>query len=312
MMKKLSLLIVLLGCGVGNIRSWGFLTHRIINQNACLALPKPLFEFYKKHIQYLIDHATDPDNRRYMVENEACKHFIDCDYYEKSAPLDTIFKNYDDAVCKYSEDTVLKHGIVPWQCNRMVYWLRNAFLEKDLTKILKVSADLGHYVADAHVPLHTSSNYNGQKTNQHGIHALWETRIPEVFIHDYPIFVSDVMFLPNFNLEIWKSVEESFSLVTKVLLFERLSKKEIPENEHYEYVQKGSQVIKRESTQLIRNYEQKMDDMVLLRIKKSIQMVASFWYTAYLMAGEPDLSEIENQILPVEIPLEEISNHEHR
>jgi hypothetical protein len=38
---------------------------------------------------------------------------------------------------------------------------------------------LGHYIGDAHVPLHTTSNYNGQKTNQHGIHGLWESRIPE-------------------------------------------------------------------------------------------------------------------------------------
>lgn len=312
MMKKFCLLIVLLGCSVGNIRSWGFLTHRIVNQNACLALPKPLFQFYRKNIQYLIDHATDPDNRRYMVEQEACKHFIDCDFYERQVPLDTICKNWNDAVCQYSEDTLLKHGIVPWQCIKMVHWLKSAFQERNLTKILKLSADLGHYVADAHVPLHTSSNYNGQKTNQHGIHALWESRIPEVFIEQYPIYVSEVTFLPDYSMEIWKSVEESFSLVDKVLLFEKLSKLEISENQQFVFIQKGSQIIKKESELLIRNYERKLGEMVFLRIKKSIQMVANTWYTAYLLAGEPDLTEIEKLKPPIEVPLEEISNHVHR
>lgn len=310
MMKRLSLLIVCLICGVGNIRSWGFLAHRTIHQNACLAMPKPLFDFYKLHINYLIDHATDPDNRRYVVENEACRHFIDCDFYEKSVPFDTIPKDYNEAVCLFSEDTVLKHGIVPWQCSKMLYWLKLAFQEKNLKKILKVSADIGHYVADAHVPLHTSSNYNGQKTNQHGIHALWETRIPELFINQYPIYISEVEFLPNYSLEIWKSVEESFGLVPKVFMFEKLAKQITPENAQYQFVQKGTSVIKIESEQLIRNYERQLENMVLLRMKKSIQMVANTWYTAWIMAGEPDLTNFDKPITS-DLPLENIPNEHH-
>ena len=311
MMKRLSLLIVCLICGVGNIRSWGFLAHRTIHQNDCLAMPKPLFDFYKRHINYLIDHATDPDNRRYVVGNEACRHFMDCDFYETTVPLDTVPKDYSEAVCLFSEDTVLKHGIVPWQCNKMIYWLKNAFQERNLQKILKVSADIGHYVADAHVPLHTSSNYNGQKTNQNGIHALWETRIPELFINQYPIYISEVEFLPNYSVEIWKSIEESFSLVPKVLMFEKIAKQLTPLNSHYQFVQKGSNVIKIESEQLIRNYERQLENMVLLRMKKSIQMVANTWYTAWIMAGEPDLTNLDSSI-PVDLPIENIENDLHR
>jgi hypothetical protein len=245
------------------------------------------------------------------VENEACKHFMDCDFYEKAVPLDTIPRDYSEAICLFSEDTVVKHGIVPWQCNKMIYWLKNAFQERNLQKILKVSADIGHYVADAHVPLHTSSNYNGQKTNQHGIHALWETRIPEIFINQYPIYISEVEFLPNYSMEIWKSVEESFGLVPRVLMFEKLAKQTTPENNHYQFVQKGSKVMKVESEQLIRNYERQLENMVLLRMKKSIQMVANTWYTAWIMAGEPDLTNL-NSSIPVDLPIENIENDLHR
>ena len=31
---------------------------------------------------------------------------------------------------------------------------------------MKYSAEIGHYIADAHVPLHANSNHNGQFTNQ--------------------------------------------------------------------------------------------------------------------------------------------------
>jgi hypothetical protein len=36
-------------------------------------------------------------------------------------------------------------------------------------EILFIAADLGHYIADAHMPLHTSDNHDGQLTDQKGI-----------------------------------------------------------------------------------------------------------------------------------------------
>ena len=39
------------------------------------------------------------------------------------------------------------------------------------------SAIIGHYVADAHVPLHAVLNYNGQLTGQTGIHNRWEDEL---------------------------------------------------------------------------------------------------------------------------------------
>jgi hypothetical protein len=38
---------------------------------------------------------------------------------------------------------------------------------------------LSHYVGDSHVPLHTSSNYNGDATGQHGVHSRWEAGLLE-------------------------------------------------------------------------------------------------------------------------------------
>jgi hypothetical protein len=312
MMKKLSLLIVLGMCVVGNIRSWGFLSHRTINQNACLALPKPLFNFYKLHVNYLVAHATDADSRRNMVEGEACKHFIDCDYYEKAAPLDTICKDWRIAITKLPEDTILKHGIVPYQCTKMMYWLTKAFEEKNVEKILKLSADLGHYIADAHVPLHTTSNYNGQKTNQHGIHSLWETKIPEHHLSNYPIFISEVNFIRNYPDSIWKAVEESYGLVNKVLFDERMAKEQTPENLQYQFTQKGGRIIKQESAFFVKQYEEKVGLMVQNRMKSAIRMVASSWYTAWILAGEPDLSLKQTPINEIPVPtIETEESHHH-
>lgn len=40
-----------------------------------------MFGFYKRHIDYVTDHATDPDSRRYAVAAEAPRHYIDIDHY---------------------------------------------------------------------------------------------------------------------------------------------------------------------------------------------------------------------------------------
>jgi hypothetical protein len=58
----------------------------------------------------------------------------------------------------------------------MLNRLTRAFKEHDRERILRYSADLGHYIGDAHVPLHCTRNYNGQLSGQHGIHGFWESR----------------------------------------------------------------------------------------------------------------------------------------
>ena len=86
----------------------------------------------------------------------------------------------ESAVARYGEDSLQRYGIVPWWTLLMHRRLTGAFKERDGAQILKLSAEIGHYLADLHVPLHASSNHNGQLTGQAGIHGFWESRIPEL------------------------------------------------------------------------------------------------------------------------------------
>ena len=74
---------------------------------------------------------------------------------------------------------------MPWYIQDIMTKLTKAFKDKRKTEILFLAADLGHYIGDAHMPLHTSANHNGQLTNQKGIHALFESAIPEMFGKNY-------------------------------------------------------------------------------------------------------------------------------
>ena len=63
---------------------WGFYAHQKINYYAVFLLPPQMLLFYKPHIQFLSEHAVDPDKRRYAVTEEAPRHYIDLDVYGTS------------------------------------------------------------------------------------------------------------------------------------------------------------------------------------------------------------------------------------
>ena len=110
MKKILAVFIIILSFPKAN--SWGFLGHRTINNRAVFALPAAMFGFYKIHIDYITQHSTDPDNRRYLFDDEGCRHFLDCDHYESVAPLDTIPHNWYKAIERYTEDSLKSHGVL--------------------------------------------------------------------------------------------------------------------------------------------------------------------------------------------------------
>ena len=297
MLKRCLLLACLPLLTVKSLMAWGFLGHRMINNRAVFALPPEMFGFYKKHIDYVTAHSTDPDSRRYLLPQEGCRHFLDCDRYERSAPLDTIPHRWHEAVEKYSEDTLLAHGIVPWHCLAMLSRLTKAFEEKDINRILKISADIGHYIADAHVPLHSSRNYNGQHTGQEGIHALWESRIPQLFADSFDLYTGSAVYLYRPSDFIWGTIGRSFLLVDSVLQMERKATALHPYNK-YSFESRGTQTMEVYSAEFCNDYHALMESMVESRMRQAIFSVASFWYTAWVNAGQPDLDALSGDVLP--------------
>jgi hypothetical protein len=146
-----------------------------------------------------------------------------------------LFRKWTDAVEKFLEDTLLAYGIVPWHIQTVYNRLVKAFEEKNIDYILKNSADLGHYVSDAHVPLHTTENYNGQLTNQKGIHAFWESRLPELFADDYDYLVGTAEYQYSVLDVAWKAVESSFNSLDSVLLFDKELSLEFEQDKQYSY-----------------------------------------------------------------------------
>jgi hypothetical protein len=250
---------------------------------------------YKPNIGFLEEHAVDPDKRRYAVAEEGPRHYIDIDEYGVY-PYDSLPRNWNEAVSKYSETTIMENGIVPWWIQTMLSRLTNAFKEKNQSRILKLSAEIGHYIADSHVPLHACSNHNGQFTDQKGIHGFWESRIPELLAEkEWDFFIGKAEYIKNPAEFVWTRVLESAAAADTVLKFEKQLSNKFPGDQKFSFEQRNGTIIRQYSDAYSRNYNEMLKGMVERRMRQSIFAIASFWYTAWVNAGQPDLSKLTNK-----------------
>lgn len=290
--RKIGLIVLLLLCHTRSF-CWGFFAHGKINFYAVFLLPPGMVSFYKPHIQYLSEHAVDPDKRRYLLPQEGARHYIDIDRYG-SYPYAGLPRKWEEAVARYGEDTLQANGIVPWWTQQMLQRLTRAFKEKREHDILKLSAELGHYIADAHVPLHACHNHNGQYTGQKGIHAFWESRIPELLADkEWNFFMHKAAYISRPADFIWDRVLESAAAADTVLAYEKVLGSKFPPDQKFAFETRKGELVRQYSTAYTLAYDQKMQGMVERRMRQSVYAVASFWYTAWVNAGQPDLTGLK-------------------
>lgn len=364
--SAIAVALTILTCGMRSSTTppWGFFAHKRINRLAVLTLPPEMMVFYKKNIDYISDHAVDPDMRRYSTKQEGPRHFIDLDNYGKP-PFDTLPRLWLDAMVQFTDiwvvssagDTVqlfgthepipqdalknyrkwfgrfvlpafyednetlqvdslytflaannivrerpvaafyherlTQHGILPWNLQRFQRNLTEAFRKRDARRILRLSAEIGHYIGDAHVPLHTCSNYNGQKTNQHGIHGFWESRIPELFADEsYDYFVGKPEYIAKTDDWFWQAAFESNALVDSVLTLERALRESFPADRQMCPDMRSGVLGVHPCREFAGAYQDAMNGMVERRMRDAIHDVSSAWYTAWVDAGQPDLTDI--------------------
>ncbi len=378
------------------MKPWGFFGHRLINRQAVFTLPVPLIGFFKTHIDYVTEHAVDPDMRRHASPHEAVRHYIDLDHFGQwpfhEVPrrrVDALFKfaswelrlpSGDTLVCipagtcvpgqdsflfrlpdssfavlsqkawrdrfvrwilpQYYEarwvvprdsliaflgqqgirlevedawvtDHLTPYGILPWALEDTYRKLVSAFAKKDEALILRYASDIGHYLADACVPLHTTENYDGQLTDQKGIHAFWESRLPELFAEaQYDFFTGQAEAVPDPLDYFWHLILDSHLLVPKVLGAERRVRDSLPREKVWCTELRNDQPIQVRCREFAEAYHQALGGMVERQMRRAIEAVGDIWYTAWLEAGQPNLGwQVDVPALPTLDSLPPESGH---
>jgi hypothetical protein len=161
------------------------------------------------------------------------------------------------------------------------------------------------------MPLHTSANHDGQLTDQKGIHSFWETQLPELFGKEYNYHTADAHLITDLRKETWAILAGSHKLKDTLLLADNLLKEKMGADNVYQKDDKGV-LIKNKFGQAIhtneyaKQYHLMLKGMVEKQLRKSIEMTSSFWYTAWVNAGKPNLGDLD----PAELTLRNKKNME--
>ena len=202
---------------------WGYIGHSIINYNTILtALPE--MDFFEFWADSLAAHGSDADDRKSIDPDEGPKHYIDIDNYPEFIATGTIPQNFDSIVALHGYSFVIEQGILPWAILNTADSLQAAFENNNLHKAMLLAADLGHYIADAHMPLHITRNYNGQYTDQYGVHSRYESGLIQR-VQDQIIYSGDsLLYIDNLPDYIFNMIYDNYLYVDSVLAADAAAK----------------------------------------------------------------------------------------
>ena len=263
---------------------WGKKGHEMVNRLAIRCLPAELKGFYEKNEKAVVGKAMEADEAKRRTGAEDIYHFVDLDAFgdPKNYP-----RSIEEGIKKHGLDAFLRAGLLPWRVKETFEQLVAAWKAKDAAKIVELSAWIGHYAGDAHVPLHATENYDGQLTKQDGVHSRWESELLD--LHDWDKAVIAL-------LGEAKVIEDPFE-ATFAISFDSLSHaatvlkidNELTAKEPLLKPGADGKLPKKRSEAYYKELYEKQHELIEQRLAKSATWAASLWWSAWVKAGKPGL-----------------------
>jgi len=258
------------------VYAWGWETHRYINENAVDYLP-PEMDFFEEYRDYLREHSTDPD----VDDLPGYYHYIDIDYYTEFFE-GTFPHDWEEAVDQYGYDVITDNGTVPWVIELWTDSLTILMDDGEWETVWQLAAELGHYVADSHEPLHLTLNYNGQLTGNYGIHSRYETHMINPHLSELPLPDSTSNYWSSVIDSVFRYIDEIYPYVNEIIAADDLAAGQDPNYNSTYYNLLWDE----------------LDSLTISVIHCAIVDLASIWQTAWINAGSPTLSFINKQSIP--------------
>ncbi len=246
--------------------AWGPAVHQLVTTKAIDTLPKQLKPFYKDHRYELPSLgleaavAPDPPERRFQLDKLLPYPFPDVPVAE--APFKERFGEAAAGV-----------GRLPWLVLESHARLVAAFKSGDKARILAESDELAALAADLHNPLALSDNSDGQKTGQHGLWERFSVRLPESMEKRLKVEPDAARFLDQPERFVFDLVRESYVWLDNVLYAEALARRGQAGYDSFFY----------------EAFERHAGELLSRRLSRAAEDAGSFWYSAWMAAGRPEL-----------------------
>ncbi len=252
--------------------AWGPQAHRLADDWAIGTLPPELHSYFQTNRTYILQHSTDPYEWMKKDRYERMRHYIFLNQYGMFPYLE-LPHSYKLAVRKYGLGRITRNGVLPWQIGEYSLKLTNAFRAKDWKQVKLDSAALAFYVADSHDPMHTTENYDGQMTGQNGLGRRFGYELVERYSHFF-MFRPDSASKVNDPTEYaFQMILESNTWVDQILLADIVALEG----------QRGY------TDQYFDNFYSRVGSTAMKEISEAAHDIGSYWYSAWLNAGSPEL-----------------------
>ncbi len=265
----LSALLVIL------LASWGGTGHYIISLAASNSFNDEMNQFMG-WANYLAGHASDADNRKSSDPAEAPKHYIDIDNYTEFNSNQTMPFTMADAINRYGYSFVIDNGTLPWATKTTYDSLVVSLRTNRIDKAKQFAADLGHYVADGHMPLHITKNYNGQLTGNTGIHSRYESTMINAHADEfYNLELRSIEYITNVQQYIFEYIYFNYQFVDSILQADNYAKSVNPDYSSTAYKDALWEKTNGFTRKLFSNASQRLAELI---------------YSAWIDAGRPSVS----------------------
>jgi hypothetical protein len=256
--------------------AWGFATHRAVVEVAIETLPDPLRGYFRAHRGELTDWVVEPDTvlKERYGRSETVKHFIDLDLYG-TPPFAALPRSYRVAVHRFGRSVVEERGIVPWTIEQKHARLARELRAGEWRAALRTAAYAGHYVADATMPLHAVSDYDGQKSGSPGVHKAVEHDLVDARLDDYRRAMQATMKPASAasygSNRIFEALTESFTAAPQLLAADREARTAGPLG----------------STAYLERLNRKTEKLIDARLARAVELLGALWLSAWDEAGTP-------------------------
>ena len=253
-------------CSSREACAWGPTTHQRITSEAIDTLPKGLKAFYKAHrleLPSLGLEATpteDSPERRFQVDRLLPFPFVD-------------LPRTEDAFKLRFADAAAATGRLPWLVQESYLRLVEAYKSGDKGRILAESDTLAGLVADLSNPLALTENADGQKTGQHGLWVRFTVRLPEVMDAHLKLSPEAARYLENPKEYVLTDMNGTYVWLDNLLYEEEIAKRG-----QQGYAESYYDAFALRAGRLLKD-----------RLEQAAADVGSFWYTAWTVAGRPEL-----------------------
>ena len=228
---------------------WGAYGHEMIGRTAAEHVPEAMPAFFRAATDQLAYLNVEPDRWKDRTErgldpalngNYSPGHYINYELVPESALEASNRLAYFQALAEAG--VAGQPGYLPFTILELTQRLRVAFREWREAwepergwieqRIINDAGILGHYVADASNPLHTTVSYNGWVggnpngyVTERGIHARFEIQYVrgQVSGDELVPFMSDPVVFDDLRTAIWDYLEDSHAMVEQLYRIDRES-----------------------------------------------------------------------------------------